>query len=70
MEVCTFQYAFLQEEITRLKKEKEGLVVERNNAIMERNGLKQQCTQAVHKWDITLREKKELQETLKKVNHL
>ncbi|XP_065226709.1 disks large homolog 5 isoform X2 [Planococcus citri] len=58
---------FKREEITRLKKEKEGLVVERNNAIMERNGLKQQCTQAVHKWDITLREKKELQETLKKM---
>lgn len=46
------------------------MAVERNNLMMERNGLKQQCTQAVHKWDITLRERNELQEALKKVTNL
>lgn len=43
------------------------MIVEHNSVVLERNGLQQQCTQAVHKWDITLRERKELQDALKKV---
>lgn len=49
-----------QEEINRLK-------LEHENAIRDRNGLQQSCTQAVHKWNITVRERQELQEALKKV---
>lgn len=56
-----------QEEINRLKEQIEEMIVEHNNVVLERNGLQQQCTQAVHKWDITLRERKELQDALKKV---
>lgn len=40
---------------------------ERNSAIRERNGLKQQCTAAIRQWDIALRERNEYREALAKV---
>lgn len=43
------------------------MVSERNVAVRERNGLKQQCTAAIRQWDIALREKNEYQEALLKV---
>lgn len=68
MNLLKFIYYFLlKEEVNRLKQQIEEMIVEHNNVVLERNGLQQQCTQAVHKWDITLRERKELQEALKKV---
>lgn len=43
------------------------MVTERNQAIRERNGLKQQCTAAIRQWDIALRERNEYQDALVKV---
>ena len=56
-----------QGEIDRLKQRLDEMIVEHNNVVLERNGLQQQCTQAVHKWDMTLRERQDLQDALKKV---
>ncbi|CAB0004616.1 unnamed protein product [Nesidiocoris tenuis] len=43
------------------------MVSERNVAVRERNGLKQQCTAAIRQWDIALRERNEYQEALAKI---
>ena len=56
-----------QEEATRLKKQYDEIVQERNSAVRERNGLKQQCTAAIRQWDIALRERNEYREALAKV---
>jgi len=37
-------------------------------AILERNALQQQCTAAIRKWDIALRERNEYREALAKVS--
>lgn len=57
----------VQEEAARLKKQIEEVGQERNTVVRERNGFKQQCTAAIRQWDIALREKKEYQEALAKV---
>lgn len=64
--VLLFPFNF-QEEVSRLNKRIEQMMVEHNNVVLERNGLQQQCTQAVRKWDITLRERERLEDDLKKV---
>jgi chromosome segregation ATPase len=51
-----------------LKKQYEDVVQERNSAVRERNGLKQQCTAAIRQWDIALRERNEYREALAKVS--
>ncbi|EZA57168.1 Disks large-like protein [Ooceraea biroi] len=56
-----------QEEGKRLKKQYDTVLDERNTAIRERNGLKQQCTAAIRQWDIALRERNEYREALAKV---
>lgn len=56
-----------QEEVGRLNNRIEQMMVEHNNVVLERNGLQQQCTQAVRKWDITLREREKLEDDLTKV---
>ncbi|CAG2116974.1 unnamed protein product [Medioppia subpectinata] len=53
-----------QEESRRYRKCFEESTQERNFAIIERNGLKQQCTQAIKQWDKALREVNELKEQL------
>ncbi|CAG2104840.1 unnamed protein product [Medioppia subpectinata] len=58
-----------QEESYRNRKSFEESIQERNLAIIERNGLKQQCTQAIRQWDKALREINELKEQLSKVQH-
>lgn len=40
-----------------------------NEAVREKNCLKQQCTKAITEWDSALREKNKLQEDLLKVRH-
>lgn len=57
----------IQEEVSRIKKQCEDMMQERNVAVRERNGLKQQCTAAIRQWDIALRERNEYQEALSKV---
>ncbi len=47
----------------------EEMIVEHNNVVIERNGLQQQCTQAVRKWNITFREREKLEADLKKVRN-
>lgn len=51
-----------------MKKQYEEVVQERNSAVRERNGLKQQCTAAIRQWDIALRERNEYREALAKVS--
>lgn len=46
-----------QEEMTRLKKEYDESIQERNGAVRERNVLKSQCTHAIMQWDIAIRER-------------
>jgi len=50
-----------------LKKQYDSVLEERNSALRERNGLKQQCTAAIRQWDIALRERNEYREALAKV---
>jgi hypothetical protein len=50
-----------------LKKVCEEALQETDNAIRERNGLKQQCTAAIRQWDSALRERNEYKEALSKV---
>lgn len=50
-----------------MKKQYDEIVQERNSAVRERNGLKQQCTAAIRQWDIALRERNEYREALAKV---
>ena len=56
-----------QEDSFRQRKNFEECIQERNVAIHERNGLKQQCTAAIRQWDKALRENNELKEELAKV---
>ena len=57
----------LKLENSRLRKQYSELMGERNAMIEERNGLKQQCTTAIRNWDTSMREKKELQESVSKL---
>lgn len=50
-----------------MKKQYDSVLEERNVAVRERNGLKQQCTAAIRQWDIALRERNEYREALAKV---
>lgn len=56
-----------QEELGRTKNQYDEVVQERNDAIRERNGLKQQCTAVIMQWDIALRERNEYRDALSKV---
>lgn len=62
------QLELAQEEAARMQKDYETLIQERNSTLRERNGLKQQCTAAIHQWDIALRERNEYREALAKVS--
>lgn len=63
----SIQLELSQEEAKRLKKQYDSVLEERNSALRERNGLKQQCTAAIRQWDIALRERNEYREALAKV---
>ena len=56
-----------QEEMTRLKKQYEESIQERNGAVRERNVLKQQCTQAIMQWDSAIRERNTYKDFLTKI---
>lgn len=53
-----------QDDVSRLKKECDELSQDRNNAVRERNGLKQKCTAAMRQWDIALHERNEYRDAL------
>lgn len=56
-----------QEEMTRLKKQYEESIQERNAAVRERNVLKSQCTHAIMQWDIAIRERNTYMDYLTKI---
>lgn len=53
--------------MTRLKKQYDESIQERNAAARERNVLKQQCTQAIMHWDIAIRERNTYKDYLAKI---
>lgn len=53
--------------MTRLKKQYDESIQERNAAIRERNVLKSQCTHAIMQWDIAIRERNTYMDYLAKV---
>lgn len=53
--------------MTRLRKQYEESVQERNSAVRERNVLKSQCTHAIMQWDIAIRERNTFMDYLAKM---
>lgn len=64
---CKNKLDVSSEQVMRLSKQLETTCMERDSAIVERNGLKQQCTAAIRNWDQVLREREEVKSALEKV---
>lgn len=56
-----------QDENTQLTKKYQVACSERDAAILERNGLKQQCTAAIRNWDQVLHERNDMNERIQKI---
>ncbi|KAH3871821.1 hypothetical protein DPMN_035036, partial [Dreissena polymorpha] len=56
-----------QEENVKLKKQLQVVCSERDSAILERNGLKQQCTAAIRNWDQVIHECNDMKEKIQKI---
>ena len=65
--VTVSKLELVQEENGRLRKQYEDVSQDLNTAIMERNGLQQQCASAIMKWDNVLREKSKIEKELQKL---